>query len=918
MALPLVALFAVPFAIAIRKDNINGHNIASGIIHIVMAVIIAFSAAGTGIITTVTQTDVYVLADVSYSASKNLDVVDDYVRGLSRNLPDNSRMGVIAFGRDCEIVSHLGDRFKTVKGSDVDESATDIVGALDFAGTLFRENVIKRIVLITDGKQTGESDDNAIRRKVEALTENKIHVDAIYLDDNIKENVKEVQISDVQYTQTVCRGRSEKAVLTVNCNCPETVSGAEAAYEVEAKFTVYKNGELLREIAQRLTRGTNSVEIELDTAEAGTNSYKVDVTAEEDENKVNNTISFTQTVSDNFKVLLICGNSADRDALKGYYEGVYGATEYDEKGNLVRGVKSFSYVKDPEIPYTVEEMCKYDEIVLSDVDATQIPNTKSFLASLDAAVSLFGKSLITFGNTYIQTHATGELKVLSDLLPVVYGASDLDPKLYTLLVDTSRSMEFRNKLTHAKQAAEIMVNTLSDTDKVALVEFNGNSYTHYQPVTLGSYRQSVINTIRGFGLNQGTVMGSAFDMAYQLMSSGEYSERRVMLFSDGVNFGDDAGNLSNTEVGSDGVARSVKDWTEMMRSEGIVTNVFDVGRFSEDGESVINDKRKQALTDIGNKDKDVYGEGYFDISSDEKIKNFELNEAPKIESKSGNALINVKRRGDEVLSGISNGVEGNVNRLDKCYVKGYYYSKLKNSANNVLTLTDEYNYKGKELPLYSYWNYGNGRVATYTGKINNWAIKKDVGDDLFKNILTTNAPAQKNDYPFVLDITEEEGYANIVLTPANVDADAKTSVEITTPYSGDPVKGTLAFGTSDFTYSFVTNNVGDYNVKITYETIHGVYTCERTLSVAYSAEYDSFAMYDPSVLHKAIGSTGIVSEDGNLKIVNDDKEVGKYNLSLTLPLLIACVVLYAVDVAVRKLKWEDIKSFFKRGKKADK
>ncbi len=76
LAIPLAALFIVPFFIAIRKDNANGHNIASGVIHIIMALLIAFVAAGTSVVTTVTQTDVYVLADVSYSANKNLDVVD--------------------------------------------------------------------------------------------------------------------------------------------------------------------------------------------------------------------------------------------------------------------------------------------------------------------------------------------------------------------------------------------------------------------------------------------------------------------------------------------------------------------------------------------------------------------------------------------------------------------------------------------------------------------------------------------------------------------------------------------------------------------------------------------------------------------------------------------------------------------------
>ena len=58
------------------------------------------------------------------------------------------------------------------------------------------------------------------------------------------------------------------------------------------------------------------------------------------------------------------------------------------------------------------------------------------------------------------------------------------------------------------------------------------------------------------------------------------------------------------------------------------------------------------------------------------------------------------------------------------------------------------------------------------------------------------------------------------------------------------------------------------------------------------------------------GTGGTVSEDGQLSIVNDESEIGKYIIYLTVPLLIACVALFAVDIMVRKLKWEDIKSLF--------
>ena len=130
----------------------------------------------------------------------------------------------------------------------------------------------------------------------------------------------------------------------------------------------------------------------------------------------------------------------------------------------------------------------------------------------------------------------------------------------------------------------------------------------------------------------------------------------------------------------------------------------------------------------------------------------------------------------------------------------------------------------------------------------------------------------------------------------------------------------MAFGSRTFDYQFVTSDVGTYSVKVTYDYGGGgedaasdkVFTVDRSVSVSYAPEYDSFALFDAAVLHKMVGSNGVVSEDGNLTIENEEGEAGVYNLPLAMPLLIAAVVLFAVDIGVRKLKWDDIKSLFKK------
>ena len=915
LAIPIAALFVIPYAIAIRKDNLNGHNIASGVIHIIMAVIIAFVAAGTSVVTTVTETNVYVVADVSYSASRNLDVIDGYISDLGKSLPRNSKMGVVTFGKNYQLLTPLGERTQSVKNSLVDDSATDIISALRYTGELFREDVIKRIIVITDGKQTGETDTNALKRQVDALAERNIHVDAIYLDDNIKENAREVQISAVDVKPVTFLNGETYARLTVNCSCPATATdpdGEIIPYGVSTVISVTRRktdaeGEAaepveLTPVTENFVRGSNYYDLPMYTAEAGVYDYEVKVQTdrpEEDENTLNNVISFTQEVAGRQSVLIIYDDPADDEILREAYGGDSEISSY--------------YYGSPEIMNSVEWLNKFDEIVLANVNVTGIRNYENFLRCLDTSVSMFGKSLITFGDTNIQNNTHGELKALSDMLPVVYGKSEGQEKLFTLLIDTSRSMEQHGRLERAKRAAIEVVNNLEDADTVSVVQFNG-SPDDVEPklIKLADGREQIIKEIEGLQVRQGTNIPAALQFAVPTASGGSYAERRMMIFTDGMNF--------TTETSSQSVRRTVT----LLRDRGVVTSALDVGRAGVEANAAAAAERL-LKTDIAQ----MGGGKYMNISTDSNLKEVLESELPEDINDTVGTTSNVivKRRHDDVLQGI----DTNALETDSVLVDKFIYSRARGAATTVLAVNfrTKNSISATEVPLYSFWDYGNGKVASFTsGLTDEWIYMsggvKAMRGQLLQGILRTNVPEQKISEPFTVEIEATDGYAEVSLIPEKMSLDAVTSIEITfdngrTTTTTRPVP--LANAASKFAYTFITGEEGKYTVKITYkerDTDNAEeFTVERAVHVAYSSEYDSFALYDEGTLHKMIGTSGKVYR-GSFAVVNDEKEVGLYNVSLNLPLLIACVVLYAVDIAVRKLKWEDIKSLFKRHKKVKK
>ena len=90
---PMLALVLVPYFIAIRKENKSGASTVALVLHILIALLVILAAAGMSNVTVITETELYVLADVSYSMNDKLDLVDEYIAKVEDELPRNSEMG---------------------------------------------------------------------------------------------------------------------------------------------------------------------------------------------------------------------------------------------------------------------------------------------------------------------------------------------------------------------------------------------------------------------------------------------------------------------------------------------------------------------------------------------------------------------------------------------------------------------------------------------------------------------------------------------------------------------------------------------------------------------------------------------------------------------------------------------------------
>lgn len=896
--IPLLLFIVIPFAIAIRKDNRSKSVITSLIIHIVIACLVALGLAGTVLTTVMTKTQVVIVADVSYSANRNLDKVDSYINTVMEQLPAKSEVGIVCFGKDSQQLTNFGDNIVSVKEHTVDDSATDITQAIKFASELFDESAIKRIVLITDGKQTDNEATGALISAVEDLHSKNIYIDAMYLDDNIAQGQHEVQVSGVEYTKSTYLNHESQVNVLLQSNT-----------ETKSIVSLYKKNESgaydkidYKEIS--LVQGYNVASFNLDTSNDGQSEYMVDIFAKDDVSDRNNEYFFTQNVSGKLSVLLLTEKEEDVATAKQLFGDmaeldIYFVTEKMEMFLGLDILKNAQLRKENNIylisqhskdtlPMTVEQMCKYDEIILSNVDVRNFDNFTAFIDTVDKAVSLFGKSLVTMGDTKIQNKTDDILKQLEDMLPVRYGNSDQEKKMLGIVIDTSRSMEFAYHLDMAKDAAKQLINLLSDEDYVSIVAFNGDVMVAQSPIQAKD-KAKLERIIDELDPKQGTRLDAGLKQTYELMKQyTSFENKQVMLISDGMSY----------SLESDTPVQTAKE----MLADGIIV-------------STINIATEESRTTMEKIAQGGGGAHYFAENPD-SLAELILQEVANDLTESvveRSTEVHIKRKNDDVMKGINN-----LPNID-----GYIYGRAKSSATTVLYAKFEKTGAPGvfvDVPIYAYWNYGEGRVASLmTDMTGEWLagwINSGAKDIFFDNVLDSNTPEEKIDYPYTLNVEYDGKYTNIEIVPAILDPTATVHVEITAPVTGEVISKDLIFDSQKFFYSFETPEIGKYDIKVVYSygQDEGAvsYPSNTFFNLSYSPEYDSFQIFEASALHEAIRQRGTVSEDGSVKLENDENMIDTYVIDFTMPFLIAAASLYVIDVIIRKLKWSDIKNLFKK------
>ncbi len=369
-------------------------------------------------------------------------------------------------------------------------------------------------------------------------------------------------------------------------------------------------------------------------------------------------------------------------------------------------------------PSRIEELDTYDQIILSDVDVSQVQQKDTFLPALRSFVEEKGKSLFTFGNvvsldslTTEETETSGEdsssveeptplvTTAFHEMLPLQYDYAA--SHAICLLIDSSGSMDTDNRMAKAKQGAIACLDYLSDKDYISVVTFSDTAKT-VQSLTSAKNKDQVITSINTIKSEGGTEIIPGLKAASNQIADSNADYKSILLLSDGDPF-----EQENT------IMRQVRN---------IVKKDVSI--------SCINISNNSSAAIALLKKISKVGEGSYIYCRTSETLGYAMKTLVKKNLKfSHGSVVEGAEEGYSVsLTDTNNNSLQGITALPSLY--GFDYATTRKDAKEILSTSfslpkiyGENNSKTKDSSLFATWKFGNGFVSSFAS-----SLGRKVGD----------------------------------------------------------------------------------------------------------------------------------------------------------------------------------------------
>ena len=504
---PILLLLLIPWLWWVQRqtsmDLSRKHLQLSVVVRCVVVALLALALMQPALYRSGSWVSVTYLLDVSRSVSPA--AIQSAIQWIQQTnasgRPADSRF--IPFGANAAVLDTL-DQLRKVGVADnaengsIDQSATDIEGAVDSALQTFTPHYLKRLVLVTDGNENAGHITNTLSR----LKAEGVQVYTVPLEARINRDAWVEAIMSPAET-------AAEELFPVEAH---VYSQTDSAGEVELR---YGNRNLVSRKVQ-LTHGLNRVAFETSIKdESGPITIEAEVRIPSDSFAGNNTFRSSIVVKGLPKVL--------------YVEGHAESARYLESALRMEGF-IVNTVASNAIPANVGELDAYDAIVLSDVAATSL--TARQMQAMATYVENLGGGLILAGGENNYGEGGYSKTRIEEILPITFDAKKPPQSIAMIVVlDKSGSMGGQ-EMALAREATKAPLSVLRDKDHFGVVAFDSNFYWAV-PFQTAANREQIKKAINGIMAGGETNAFPALEAAYNQLAGDTSEVKHVILESDG-------------------------------------------------------------------------------------------------------------------------------------------------------------------------------------------------------------------------------------------------------------------------------------------------------------------------------------------------------------------------------------------------
>jgi uncharacterized membrane protein len=582
-----------------------------------------------------------------------------YVNEVQRRLAPDDAVAIVTFAGDAELFQGPGSPSSVDHWRAGTATGSDLSRAIDTAMALFPSDGARRLLLLTDGNETGGDSRRdlpwlrAADVRVDAATPPRAHAAAVRIDKLVA-----------------------PPIVGADCTVPVRAIVQNPGKLQPAVLNLYLDEQIADSTAVELQPGRSALLFPTQFGGEGSHRLRAELSLEGDASAGTAAREIGITVRGPTRVLVISGHdhSAVPEAL---------------------ARKGFApVVQDASALRSLEALRAYHAVILDDVAAAGFP--PGALDVLESYVRERGGGLIVAGGAGTFGDPEFSRTSLRRMLPVTLEPhrprqGPREPLALFLVIDRSNSMGYNSrigtlrdgeKLRYAKQAALAVVGQLRDQDLIGVIAFDSQPHEISSLKPLRENRGTLEELIPRLVENGGTDFYDALVSARQQLLASRVNRRHIIMLTDG-----DTNRAAPAEYSA-----LIKE----LAADRISVTTIRVG------DNTVNLKLLQDLS------RQTGGEFHY-VEDAQTLPDLMLRETSRALSPLGQGSEQYYPQ----LATPSQALQG-IEEPQLPPLSGYAYAQAKDGADVLMRVAR----LDRQDPILTVWRYGLGRVAAFTASPN--------------------------------------------------------------------------------------------------------------------------------------------------------------------------------------------------------